>query len=82
MATGTTGRMTLADLRAAPPTIALPDANEVLGISRAHGYTLAKRGEYPVRVLKLGGTYRVVTAELLALLGAATEDSPGEKGAV
>ncbi len=70
MALPTPTRTTLDELRAAPPTLPLPEANRVLGISRGHGYTLAKRGEYPVRVLKLGATYRVVTSDLLALLGA------------
>lgn len=57
------------DLIDAGPTVELPLANRSLGISRAHGYALAKRGEYPVRLLKLGSSYRVVTSELLALLG-------------
>ncbi|MFJ7631213.1 hypothetical protein ACIQZN_32570 [Streptomyces sp. NPDC097595] len=30
---------------------------------------LAKQGEYPVKVLRLGNAYRVVTADLLKLLG-------------
>lgn len=57
------------ELRDAGPTVDLPLANRALGISKGHGYALAKRGEYPVRLLKLGGSYRVVTAELLTLLG-------------
>ncbi len=47
----------------------LPFANNALGISRAHGYALAKRGQYPVKVLKLGSSYRVITADLLNVLG-------------
>ncbi len=53
----------------AGPTIALPLANTALGISRAHGYALAKRGQYPVKVLKLGSSYRVITADLMNVLG-------------
>jgi len=53
----------------AGPTMGLPVANTALGISRAHGYALAKRGQYPVRVLKLGSSYRVITADLLNVLG-------------
>lgn len=53
----------------AAPTVDLPFANNALGISRAHGYALAKRGEYPVKVLKLGCSYRVITADLLNVLG-------------
>ncbi|MEU0489797.1 hypothetical protein ABZ249_11235 [Nocardiopsis sp. NPDC006139] len=32
-------------------------------------YELARRGEFPCQLLRYGGTYRVVTAELLELLG-------------
>jgi len=53
----------------AGPTMGLPVANSALGISRAHGYALAKRGQYPVKVLKLGSSYRVITADLLNVLG-------------
>jgi len=63
-ARGIQGRLLEAD-----PTVDLPFANNALGISRAHGYALAKRGQYPVRVLKLGCSYRVITADLLNVLG-------------
>ncbi len=53
----------------AGPTVDLPFANSALGISRAHGYALAQRGNYPVKVLKLGCSYRVITADLLNVLG-------------
>jgi len=58
-------------LLAAGPTVDLPFANSALGISRAHGYALAQRGDYPVKVLRLGCSYRVVTTDLLNLLGLA-----------
>ena len=58
-------------LLAAGPTVDLPFANSALGISRAHGYALAQRGDYPVKVLLLGCSYRVVTTDLLNLLGLA-----------
>jgi hypothetical protein len=72
--------ITLEDLREAPLTISLSESNRILGISRGHGYTLARRGRYPVRILKLGGTYRVVTADLLALLGDAGAPRRPESG--
>jgi len=56
-------------LLAAGPTVDLPFANSALGISRAHGYALAKRGVYPVRILKLGSSYRVITSDLRNILG-------------
>lgn len=67
------------ELYEAGPTCGLKLANRAVGISQAHGYALAKAGEYPVRVLRLGAAYRVVTAELLTLLGLVglVDDKPG-----
>ena len=42
-----------------------------MGLGRSKGYELAKRGQYPCKVLRLGNAYRVVTADLLVLLGLA-----------
>ncbi|MFJ2708895.1 hypothetical protein ACIO3R_37710 [Streptomyces sp. NPDC087428] len=44
-------------------------------IGRSTGYGLAKQGEYPVKVLRLGNAYRVVTADLLKLLGLERQQS-------
>ncbi|MGX6511275.1 DNA-binding protein [Rhodococcus sp. SJ-2] len=44
-------------------------SNEILGMSRAYGYQLAKEGKYPVPVLKLGRKYVVPVAGLLKVLG-------------
>lgn len=57
------------ELRGAGPTCSLAEAIKALGISRGHGYALARAGEFPVKVLRLGSTYRVVTADLLRVLG-------------
>ena len=43
---------------ALPPTVSLQTANRILSLGRSTGYGLAKRGEYPCRVLKLGNAYR------------------------
>jgi hypothetical protein len=59
---------TLDEIRRWPATVDIPKANAALGLSRAHGYALAQRGEYPARVLKVGGRYRVVTASIVRLL--------------
>ncbi|MEV7656255.1 integrase [Streptomyces anulatus] len=64
---------------ALPPTVALETANKVLSIGRSTGYGLAKRGEYPCKVLKLGNAYRVVTADLQRLVG--VEDTTAGTGA-
>jgi hypothetical protein len=58
-----------------PAVIDLETANRALSIGRSTGYGLAKQGKYPVTVLRLGNAYRVVTADLLKLLG--MERAPG-----
>lgn len=66
----------LAQLRAAmPPTTSVAVASKLLGISQAQGYALAKGGEFPVRAIRVGSRYRVLTAPLLRLLD---EDNPLE----
>ena len=54
---------------ALPPTIDVPRACELLSISTWMGYELVKRGEFPVRVLRLGRAIRIPTQPLLELLG-------------
>lgn len=61
--------LTSDELLALPAVIDLDTANRALMIGRSTGYGLAKRGAYPVKVLRLGNAYRVVTADLLKLLG-------------
>ncbi|WP_435127280.1 hypothetical protein [Actinacidiphila sp. bgisy144] len=57
------------ELLALPAAIDLDTANRALMIGRSTGYALARQGRYPVTVLRLGNAYRVVTADLLKLLG-------------
>ena len=66
--------MTLAELLAMPVTVDIGTAARALGLGRSTGYELARRGEFPCRVLHVGSSYRVPTAELLRLLGI----DPGE----
>ncbi len=54
-----------------PVAVDLDTSNRALGLGRSKGYELAKRGAYPCKVLRLGNAYRVVTADLLELLGLA-----------
>ncbi|MDQ0687106.1 putative DNA-binding transcriptional regulator AlpA [Streptomyces achromogenes] len=49
-------------------TGSVEDASRALGFSRAKGYDLVRRGEFPCRVLRIGRTTRVVTASLLRVL--------------
>ena len=63
--------MSREELLALPVAVDLDTGNRALGLGRSKGYELAKRGQYPCRVLRLGKAYRVVTADLLDLLGLA-----------
>ncbi len=50
--------MTQEELLSLPAAISLETANRALAIGRSTGYALAKRGQYPCRVLRLGNAYR------------------------
>ncbi|MFK0295552.1 helix-turn-helix domain-containing protein [Streptomyces sp. NPDC090442] len=49
-------------------TGSIEDASRAFGFSRAKGYDLVRRGEFPCRVLRIGRSTRVVTASLLRVL--------------
>ncbi|KOU46908.1 hypothetical protein [Streptomyces sp. WM6378] len=63
--------MSREELLALPAAVDLETGNRALRLGRSKGYELAKRGLYPCKVLRLGNAYRVVTADLLDLLGLA-----------
>jgi len=63
--------MSREELLELPAAVDLETGNRALGLGRSKGYELAKQGLYPCKVLRLGNAYRVVTADLLALLGLA-----------
>lgn len=50
-------------------TVSVPEAGNELGIGRNTAYELARTGEFPVRVLKIGSRYRVSRADLDRYLG-------------
>ena len=60
---------TITQLRSGPPSVDLMTAAAVLGLGRTKAYDLAKRGEFPVPVIRIGDSYRIPTAALLTLLG-------------
>ncbi len=64
--------MTSAELDNLPVAFELIVACRAFGISRTLGYGLAKSGEFPCRVLRVGKSYRVTKADLLLALGATT----------
>jgi len=74
--------LTRAELLALPAAIDLVTAGRALGIGRTRAHELARGGDFPLPVLRLGREYRVATAELLCLLGiesaarAHTDDTP------
>ena len=49
------------------PTISVPEAGRLLGLSRASAYAAAKRGEIPT--IPIGRRLLVPTAPFLAMLG-------------
>jgi hypothetical protein len=61
--------LTRAELAALPPAIDLVTAGRALGIGRTKTYELVKADDFPVKILRLGNSYRVVTADLLLVLG-------------
>ena len=50
-------------------TTDIETAGAILGIGRSKSYELARRGEFPVRVLRIGRRYLVPIPSILALLG-------------
>lgn len=56
------------EVRALGARTDLVTAASVLGIGRTSAYELARRGEFPVKTLRLGHKYVVVVASLLRLL--------------
>ncbi len=52
-----------------PVTVDITTAARALGLARSTGYELARRGEFPCRILRVGHSYRVPTADLLRVLG-------------
>jgi len=71
--------MTHEELAELPSTVDLATAARAFGIGRTLAYDLAKRGEFPVRVLRLGNRYRVTRADLLRVLG--ESEASAEAGA-
>lgn len=63
-------RPTLAQIRSWPAAVSVPVAATAFGFGRSHAYDLVARGEFPARVIKAGGRYLVVTAEIVRQLSA------------
>lgn len=63
--------MTADELRKLPAAVDLPTAARALNLGRTGAYSMAKRGDFPVPLLRMGSQYRARRADLLALLGVA-----------
>lgn len=61
--------MTVAEVAALPAVVDLMTAAQALRIGRTTAYALARDGEFPCPVLRVGVEYRVPTAGLLRVLG-------------
>jgi hypothetical protein len=57
------------DIRQLGLTTDVETAAQILGIGRTLAYDLAKRGEFPVTLIRVGSRYVVPTNALLRLLG-------------
>ncbi len=66
--------VSIAQLRA-NATVDLMTAALALGMGRTKAYDLARRDQFPCRVIRIGETYRVPTAGLLELLGVTAEET-------
>ncbi len=60
--------MTEDELLSLPVTVPLMVGAKALGIGRTTAYDMAKRGEFPVRVLRVGNRYRITKADLTGYL--------------
>jgi hypothetical protein len=69
--------VTIAQLRASA-TVDLMTAARALGLGRTKAYELARRDQFPCRVIRIGDTYRIPTAGLLELLGVTAEEPRGQ----
>ncbi|MEY2243202.1 hypothetical protein AB8A21_09700 [Streptomyces sp. BF23-18] len=61
--------MSEAEVLDLPVSFPLEVSNRAIGLGRTAGYALAKRGEYPIPVLRLTNAYRCRRSDLLAFLG-------------
>ncbi|MEV0216901.1 hypothetical protein [Micromonospora sp. NPDC050695] len=73
---GVGGLWTEERIRALGAITDLPTAGRVFGLGRALSYDLARTGDFPVPVLRVGARYKVPVAGILTALG--LPPSPGD----
>ena len=64
-----TRALTLAEIGGLPAVTDLVTAGRALGIGRTRAYELARAGQFPCPVIRVGRTWLVPTAGLRTLLG-------------
>ena len=62
-------QMSVAELEALPVAVDLETAGRAFGLGRTRAHELARAGEFPCRVLRIGAKYRVPRTALLEALG-------------
>ncbi|WP_131787837.1 helix-turn-helix domain-containing protein [Protofrankia symbiont of Coriaria ruscifolia] len=60
--------LTLDDIRQLPAVVDLMTAARAFGLGRTLAYELARRGDFPCPVHRIGRLYRVHTSDLLRTL--------------
>ncbi|TDC20191.1 helix-turn-helix domain-containing protein [Actinomadura bangladeshensis] len=65
--------MTHEELAALPTTTTIETAARALGLGRTRAYQLARENRFPCKVIRIGTTYRVVTADLQHLVAGASD---------
>jgi hypothetical protein len=61
--------LTFDQLYSLPTVVDLMTAARALGIGRTKAYRLAHDDQFPVRIIRVGTSYHIPTAELLKILG-------------
>jgi hypothetical protein len=67
---GSSRAWTVQAVQALGVTTDVETAGAILGVGRTKAYELAKSGEFPVKIIRVGRRYLVPTPALLQLLGA------------
>ncbi len=72
--------LTIRDLLDLPAVVDVETASRALGISRSHGYNLARAEQFPCRVIRAGRSFRIPTTDLRRVLGV-TDQAPATTAA-
>ncbi|WP_328427946.1 DNA-binding protein [Streptomyces sp. NBC_00443] len=72
-----TATLTTADLLSLPPTVDVETGGRAFGLGRTTAYRLAREGQFPCKVIRVGGAWKVVTADLRRVLALSeAEEAP------